>query len=368
MAQYILMQEKITDEEVQKSMRTNFKTLLNSTLSEDMGIDFGSHNTLIYIKDKGIVLDEPSYIALDTRTNEIIEIGTKAYEMLGKNPKFTKILCPVENGVVSDIDLATRMLRTFISKVYKKTVLKPRIMLSVPSDLTDVERHSITEVLRLSGAREVFFINSPIAAAIGSGCDISLSRGMLIANIGGGRSDVSSISLGRSVVGKSIKTAGNTFTDAIIKYIKNTHNINIGYQTAENVKKTIGCAFPMEKLTSMNISGCDAANGFPRFVSVNSEEIRECLMSSISRISDLIKTVITDTPPELISDITDDGILITGGGAMIYGLDMYLKNELGLKVFVTRNMQSCVIDGIGAELSKLDLPEVQGGKFYYAVD
>lgn len=349
-------------------MRTNFKSLLNSTLSEDMGIDFGSHNTLIYIKDKGVVLDEPSYIALDTRTNELIAIGNEAYEMIGKNPKFTKVLCPIENGVVSDIDLATRMLRTFFSKIYKKTVLKPRIMLSVPSDLTDVERHSITEVLRLSGAREVYFINSPIAAAIGAGCDISLSRGMLIANIGAGRSDVSSISLGRSVVGKSIKTAGNTFTEAIIKYVKNTHNINIGYQTAENVKKTIGCAFPMEKITSMNISGCDAANGLPRFISINSEEIRECLSSCLIQVCDLIKTVITDTPPELISDITDDGILITGGGAMLYGLDMYLKNELGLKVFVTENMLSCVIDGIGIELSKLDLSDAQGGKFYYAIN
>ena len=349
-------------------MRINLKTLLNSSLSEDMGIDFGSHNTLIYIKDKGVVLNEPSYIALDTRTNEIIAIGTNAYEMLGKNPKFTKVFSPIENGVVSDIDLATKMMRGFISRVYKKTIIKPRIMLSVPSDLTDVERHSITEVLRLSGARAVYFINSPIAAAIGAGCDISPSRGMLLVNIGAGRSDVSSISLGRSVIGKSIKFAGNSLTEAIIKYVKNTHNINIGYPTAENIKQTVGCAFPMEKIISINISGTDATNGFPRFISINSEEIRDCLMPSLSKISDLIKSVITDTPPELISDITDDGILITGGGAMVYGLDMYLKNELGLKVFLAENMQTCVIDGIGSELSNLDLPDAQGGKFYYAIN
>ncbi len=349
-------------------MGTNFKSLINSTLSEDMGIDFGSHNTLIYILNKGIVLDEPSYIALDTRTNELIATGTKAYEMLGKNPKFTKIVCPLENGVVTDIDLAVRMLSEFIKQVYKKTLLKPRIMASVPSDLTEIERHSITEVLRLSGARAVYLINSPLAAAIGAGCDISIARGMLVANIGAGRSDVSSISLGRSVVGKSINVAGNTFTYDIIRHIRDAHNINIGFPTAESLKKTIGCAYPLEKLTTMNVSGCDKTSGLPRFISINSEEIRECLMPSVMKISSLIKTVIEDTPTELISDITDDGILITGGGAKLMGLDKFLRMDLGLKVYVTENMQGCVVNGLGEELLKLDLPDSQGGKFYYAID
>ncbi len=349
-------------------MRANLKFLINSTLSEDMGIDLGSHNTLIYIQNKGILLNEPSYIALDTRTNELVAIGSEAYEMIGKNPRFTKIICPIENGVVTDIDLAVRMIGEFINIVYKKTLLKPRIMASIPSDLTEIERHSIIEVLRLSGARAVYLIDAPLAAAVGAGCDISLARGMLVANIGAGRCDVSSISLGRAVTKKSIRVAGNTFTHDIIKHMKNTHNINIGYQTAENIKKTIGCAYPLEKIASMNISGCDATSGMPRFISINSEEIRECLMSSVMKISDLIKTVIQDTPPDLISDITDDGILITGGGAMLFGLDKFLRMELGLKVFLADNMQGCVINGIGSELSKLDLPDAQGGKFYNALD
>ncbi len=349
-------------------MRINFSYLINSTLSEDIGIDLGSFMTSIYIQNKGIVLKEPSYIALDTRTNEVVSVGTQAYEMIGKNPPCIKIVQPIENGVISDIELAVKMLKAFISRVYKQTVLKPRVMACVPSDSTEIERHAIVGVLKDSGAREVYLIDAPLAAAVGAGCDISLARGLLIAHIGAGRCDVSSISLGRSVIGKSINVAGNTFTEEIIKHIKNAHNINIGTLTAEAVKKKIGCAYPLEKLTTMNISGCDVTSGLPRFISVSSEEIRECLLSSLLKIANIIKTTLKDTPPDLLADILEDGILITGGGGMLYGLDKYLRMELGIKVFVIDDMQDCAIKGIGAELSKLDLTKAQGGKFYYAVD
>lgn len=349
-------------------MNINFGYLINNTLSENVGIDLGSHNISVYIQNKGIVLNEPSYIAIDTRTNEIIALGEQAYLMLGKNPANTKIINPIENGVVSDIEMAVKVLRAYISKVYKKTVLKPRIITSIRSDITDIQRHAIANVLKDVGARAVFALESPLAAAIGAGCDISLARGLFVVHIGAGYSDIASISLGRCVVHKSVDVAGNSLTNDIIKYIRKNHNLNIGFLTAEAIKQKIGCAYSFDKITSFNISGCDASTGLPRFICVTSEEIKDCLAASVLKIANTIKTVLKDTPPELQSDILEDGILLTGGGAMLYGLDKFLRMNLGIKVFVAEEAQNCIINGIGTELVKLDIQNPQGGKSYYAID
>ena len=349
-------------------MSINFGYLINNTLSENVAIDLGTHMTSVYIQNKGIVFNEPSYIAVDTRTNEIIALGEEAYMMLGKNPANTKIINPIENGVVSDIEMTVKMLRAYLSKVYKKTVLKPRIITSIRSDMTEIQRHAIANVLKDVGARTVYTLDAPLSAAIGAGCDISLARGLFIVHIGAGYSDIASISLGQCVVHKSIDTAGNSLTNDIIKYIRKNHNLNIGFLTAEAIKQKIGCAYSFDKITSINVSGCDATSGIPRFISVTSEEIKDCLQASVLKIAATIKSVLKDTPPELQSDILEDGILLTGGGAMLYGLDKFLRMNLEIKVFSAENMQDCVINGIGAELTKLDLPNAQGGKFYHAAD
>lgn len=345
----------------------NINYLLNNTFSNDIAIDIGTDNTLIYVNGKGLVLKEPSYVAYDEKTGEIQEVGTKAKEMLGKNPQGIKVLKPINMGVIADIELATKMIKEFISSIYNKTILKPRIIASVCAGSTQVEQRAICDVLKSVGAREVYLIDEPLAAASGAGCDISLARGMLIADIGGGRCDVASISLGHTVIGKSITTAGESFTDEIVKYIKKKYNINIGPLTAENIKTQIGCAYPFELMKTMEVYGCDVTSGLPCSVSVNSEEIREVFDVPLKKIAQIIKITLEDTPCELQSDILEDGILLTGGGAKIYGIDKWLRMEMGIKVFVTENMDECVINGVGAELLKLDMPSTSVMKYYYQI-
>lgn len=346
----------------------NISLLINNALSENMAVDLGSHMTSIYVQNKGIVLQEPSYVAIDTRNNEIIALGQEAYDMIGKNPIGTKIIKPIENGVISDIEMTVAMLKAYISRVYKKTVLKPRIVTSVPSDATEVQKHAISNVFRDSGARQVYLLEAPLAAAIGAGCDISLARGMLVIHVGAGSCDVASISLGSSVVHKSINVAGEAFSEDIIRYIRKNHNLNIGYLTAEAIKENIGCAYSFDRIATMNISGCDANTGHPRFITINSEEIKESLAGSVLKITNTIKAVLKDTPPELQADIAEDGILLTGGGAMLCGLDKFLRMNLGIKVFVANDIKNCVINGLGAVLPSFDQPNSQEGNFYYAAE
>lgn len=345
----------------------NINFLLNNTLSTDIGIDIGTETTLIYIAGQGLVLKEPSYIAYDHCSENIAAVGTQAKEMLGKAPQCVKIVKPIANGVISDRDMACKMISRFISSICQKTILKPRVIASVSMDSTQVEQRALCDVLKDAGARDVFLIEEPLAAAAGAGCDISLARGMLIADIGAGSCDVASISLGSAVIGKSITTAGDSFTLEIIKYMKSSYNLEIGILTAEKIKNQIGCAYPFETIQSMSVYGSDITSGLPRSANVSSEEIREILTPLLYRISDIIKTTLEDTPPELQSDILEDGILLTGGGAKLHGIDRWLRMEMGIKVFVTENMEECVINGIGAELSKLDLPGSQTAKYYYSL-
>ena len=361
------MREKLTDRKGEDKMQIKIGTKINSVLSEDIGIDIGSYKTAIYIKEKGIVLNEPSYIAVDEKTNEVVAFGKEAYEMIGKNPPSIRIERPIENGIISDMELAVKLLKIFISKVYNKTLLKPRVIANIPTGSTEIERHAMSEVLKSAGARAVYLLESPIPAALGAGCDISIARGLFVADIGAGKSDVSTISLGRNVVSDSINIAGDAFTNDIIKHIKSAHNLNIGFLTAEAIKKTVGCAYPMEKLTSMSISGCDVTSGLPRFMSISSEEIRDCLMPSLTKIANVIKNTLKNTPTELQTDILEDGILLTGGGAKLSGLDKYLRQELEMKVFVLEDIENYTINGIGKQLMALD-SNVAEEKFYYAAE
>ncbi len=361
------MQENLTDRKGEDKMQIKIGTKINSALSEDIGIDVGSYKTAIYIREKGIVFNEPSYIAIDSKTNEVVAYGEEAYEMIGKNPPSIRIVKPVENGMISDMELAIKLLKIFISKVYNKTLLKPRVIANIPTGSTEIERHAMSEVLKSAGARIVHLIESPVSSALGAGCDVSIARGLFVVDIGAGKSDISTISLGKNVVSNSINVAGDVFTNDIIKHIKTAHNLNIGFLMAEAIKKTIGCAYPMEKLTSMSVSGCDVTSGLPRFMSISSEEIRECLLPSLSKISNVIKNTLKNTPTELQTDILEDGILLTGGGAKLSGLDKYFRQELEMKVFVIDDMENCAIKGIGKQLIALD-SNVAEEKFYYAAE
>ena len=346
-------------------MRINFGTIINSTLSEDIGIDIGSYKTAIYIREKGIVLNEPNYIAVDSKTNEVVSYGQEAFDMIGKNPPLINIVNPIANGIISDMELAIKLLKIFISKVYDKTLIKPRVIANIPTGSTEIERHAMSEVLKSAGARTVYLLESPITSALGSGCDVSIARGLFVVDIGAGTSDISTISLGRNVVSESINVAGNVFTNDIIRHMKSKHNLNIGFLTAEAIKKSIGCAYPMEKPASMSVSGCDVTSGLPRFMNISSEEIRECLLPSLSKITNVIKNTLKNTPTELQKDILEDGILLTGGGAKLSGIDKYLRQELEMKVFVAEDMENCTINGIARQLPTLD-SNVAEEKFYYA--
>ena len=345
----------------------NINFLVNNTLSNDIGIDIGTETTLIYIAGKGIVLKEPSYIAYDVCSDKLEAVGSKAKEMLGKAPSCIKVIKPMANGVISDKDMACKMIGEFIASILQKTILKPRIIASVSMGSTQVEQRALCEGLKEVCARDVYLIEEPLAAAAGAGCDISLARGMLIADIGAGSCDVASISLGNSVIGKSITTAGDAFTNEITQYVKKNYALDIGFLTAENIKKQIGCAYPFESIRTMTVYGSDITNGMPRMISLSSEEIREVFDPLLLQIAEIIKTTLEDTPPELQSDILEDGILLTGGGAKLYGIDRRLRMETEIKVFVTENMEECVINGIGSELAKLDIPNNQTTKFYYSL-
>lgn len=338
---------------------------LNNALSVNMAIDIGTNSTKIFIPQKGLVLDEPSYIACDIHSGEVCAVGAAAKLMYEKAPCTVKVITPIKNGVVANHEMAQKMIRHFIASVCDKTLLKPRVVVSVPADSTDIEKRAVCDILREAGSREIYLIEAPLAAAAGAGCDISLARGMLIAEIGGGRTNAASISLGASVIKKSIPVAGNSMDAEIIKYVRKNHNLVIGSLTAENIKNTIGCVYPFELSKSMTVSGCDSSGGMPRSVILNSEEIREVLTPQVNKIAQLIKEVLEDTPPELQADIMEDGILITGGTAHLYGIEKHLKNELGLKVFITEGTDECVVKGAAGELLKLD--DATQKKFCYPI-
>lgn len=321
--------------------------------STDVGIDLGTANVLIYVKGKGIVIDEPSIVTVKEKTREVISVGEESRRMLGRTPKGIITIRPLKDGVISDYDMAEQMLKHFINKAIGRTYVKPRVGICVPSGVTEVERRAVEDAARLAGARYVTTIEEPIAAAIGAGVDISRPCGNMVIDIGGGTTDIAVISLGGSVVKTSIKIAGDFFDERIISYVKKEYKVQIGLDTAERIKKEIGGVLKREKPAEITVGGRILMNeikekiGLPTRITLNSEEIREAIAEPIDAIIQGIKSVLEVTPPELACDISDRGILLTGGGSMLYGLDELIQKETGIMAYVAEEPLSCVANGTG---------------------
>lgn len=324
--------------------------------SKEIGIDLGTANILIYIKGEGIVLNEPSVVAIDEDTKKVLAVGLEAHEMLGRTPGKVKAIKPMKDGVIADFDLTEAMLNYFIKKVNGKNILsKPRILICCPSNITTVEKNAIKEAAERTGAKRVYIEEEPKVAAVGVGLDISKPSGSMIIDIGGGTTDVAVLSLGSIVTSSSVKIAGNTFDSEITKYIKNKYKLLIGERTAEDLKKKIGTVTGGNKKEKLEVKGRGMVNGLPHTITITSEEIEEALRESINEIVRTIKQVLEITPPELSADIINKGIVLTGGGSMLDGLDILLKKELKVPVFIAESPLTCVAEGTGKMLENLHL-------------
>lgn len=323
--------------------------------SNDLAIDLGTANTLVFVKGKGIVCNEPSVVA--TQRDKVIAVGTEAQKMLGKTPANITAIRPLKDGVIADFDMAGEMLKYFIRKVHnRKSFISPRIAIGVPSAITQVEQRAVRDAAQASGAREIYLIEEPMAAAIGAGLPIGEPSGNMIVDIGGGTTDVAVISLHGVVYSKAVKTGGDKMDEAIVNYIKRQTKILIGERTAELIKRTIGSAYKVDgENKSIDIKGRDLVSGIPKTVTVYEDEIREALSESVAVIINTIKVALENTPPELASDIVDRGIVLAGGGALLRGLDALLKHETGLPVIVAEDPLCAVVNGVGKVLDELDI-------------
>ena len=320
----------------------------------DIGIDLGTATVISYVKGKGIVLREPSVVAVDSNTNEVLAVGREARRMLGRTPGNIVATRPLKDGVISNYTVTEKMLKYFINRVCGRFVFAPRIMICIPSQITEVEKKAVIDAATQAGARKVYLIEEPIAAAIGAGIDISKPCGNMVVDIGGGTTDVAVISLGGSVVSTSLKVAGDKFDEYIVKYIKKKHNIMIGERTAEDLKINIGCVYPKMQDTEMDIRGRDLIDGLPKTVTVYSSEMLEALIEPALMIVDAVHSVLEKTPPELAADISDKGIYMTGGGCLVDGLDKLLQEKTGINVMIAQDAISCVALGTGKALDNLD--------------
>ncbi len=330
-------------------------------INNDVGIDLGTASVLVYVKGKGIVLEEPSVVAMDTNTKQLLAVGEEARRMLGRTPGNIVAIRPLRDGVISDYDMTEKMLRHFLDKVCKKRIFKPRVMICVPSGVTEVEERAVIDAATQAGASKTYLIEEPIAGAIGAGVDISKPSGTMIVDIGGGTTDIAVISLGGIVVSESIKVAGDKFDDAIIKYIRKKHNILIGERTAEQLKINIGCVFARteeEKAIrpeTTEIRGRSLVSGLPKTITITADEMFEAFEEPSMQIVDAVKSVLEQTPPELVGDISEKGIVMTGGGSLIWGLDKLIAHETGIQCEVAENPISCVAIGTGKSLDMLDV-------------
>ena len=323
--------------------------------SQDIGIDLGTASVLVYVKGRGIVLREPSVVAVDQSTGRMLAVGEEARRMLGRTPGNIVAVRPLRDGVISDYNVTERMLRYFLNKVVgKKFFFKPRVVVCVPSGVTEVEKKSVREATEDAGAREVMLIEEPIAAAIGAGIDITKPYGSMIVDIGGGTTDIAVISLGGSVVSDSIKVAGDKFDEAILKFMRKKHNLLIGERTAEELKINIGAAFPRKETIFMEVTGRNLVSGLPKTVSVGSDEMIEALDEPVQAVLEAVHGVLERTPPEIAADIFDRGIVMTGGGALLYGLDMRIQQYTRVPCFVAEDAVSCVAIGTGRALEEAD--------------
>ncbi len=331
-------------------------------MSEDIGIDLGTVNVIAYVKGKGIVLREPSVIAINKKTGETLAIGKEAKKMMGRTPSNISTIMPLKDGVISDFTATLKMLKYYIKKVCGKRLFAPRIMICVPAQVTEVERRAVIDAGVQAGAKKVYLIEEPVAAAMGAGIDISKPSGNLIIDVGGGTTDIAVISICGSVVNTTIKTAGNTFDEAIIKYIKKKYGVLIGEKTAEDLKMEIGCLTPMEEEKKKEISGRDIESGLPRTIEISSNEMIKVLLPQALRIVEAVKSVIEKTPPELVEDISEKGIYMTGGSSLLYGIDTLISNSTGINVMIAQDAISCVALGTGKALDNLDVLDAKTRK------
>ena len=328
-------------------------------LGLDIGIDLGTATVIAYVKGKGIVLREPSVVAVDKTMGEVLAVGKEARRMLGRTPGNIVATRPLRDGVISDYTVTEKMLKYFLKKVTGKGIFAPRVMICIPSRVTEVEKKAVIDAASQAGARKVYLIEEPIAAAIGAGIDISKPCGNMVIDIGGGTTDIAVISLGGSVVSSSIKVAGDKFDEYIIKYIKKKHNVIIGERSAEDLKINVGCVFPKMQLAEMEVRGRDLITGLPKTLVINSNEMLEAMMEPAMLIVDAVRSVLEKTPPELAADISDKGIYMTGGGCLVDGLDKLIKEKTGINVMIAQDTVSCVALGTGKALDTLDTLEAR---------
>lgn len=327
--------------------------------SSDLAIDLGTANTLVYVKGKGIVLSEPSVVAVrkDGRgSNKVLAVGKEAKMMLGRTPGNIVAIRPMKDGVIADFEITETMLRHFIRKVHnRRSLIRPRIIVCVPSGITQVEKRAVRESAESAGAREVFLIEEPMAAAIGAGLPITEPTSNMVLDIGGGTTEVAVISLAGIVYSKSVRVGGDKMDEAILQQIKRKYNLLIGERTAELIKTTIGNAFAGDQVAKMQIKGRDLVSGIPKIIEIDSDEVRESITEQIETILETVKMALEQTPPELAADIVDRGIVLTGGGALLQNLDMLLREETGLPITITEDPLSTVVLGSGKALDSLDI-------------
>ncbi|MBO8151325.1 MAG: rod shape-determining protein [Candidatus Neomarinimicrobiota bacterium] len=326
---------------------------LFNVFTGDLAIDLGTANTLIYVKGKGVVLNEPSIVAQSAHTGEVVAVGKEAKEMLGKTHKDIVTVRPLKDGVIADFEMTDAMIRGFIRKINISRIARPRMVICIPSGITEVEKRAVRDSADRANAREVFLVEEPIAAAIGIGIDISEPVGNIIVDIGGGTTEIAVIALNGIVTKQTIRVAGDEMDEAIIQYFKREHNLLIGERTAEWIKCTVGSAMPIND-TTVSVKGRSLVAGIPKTIEVSSVEIRECLKDTIDLIIDAIKQALESTPPELSSDILDKGIILSGGGALLKGLDQRIRVETGLPVHVAEEPLLSVVRGTGAILENID--------------
>ena len=323
--------------------------------TKDIGIDLGTANTLVFRKGKGIIMREPSVVAVDTRTDTVRYVGQEAKEVIGRTPGSIVAVRPLKDGVIADFDITASMLQIFIKRVFNNSIFaRPRVIICIPSGVTEVERRAVREAAFKAGAKHVWIIEEPMAAAIGAGLPVAEASGSMVVDIGGGTSEGAVISLGGIVAARSVRIGGDALDSAIIQYVKRKYNLLIGERTAEDIKMQIGSAFPFEGEASMNIKGRDLGDGLPKNIMITSEEIREALADPLALVMEAIRITLERTPPELSADIIDHGITLTGGGALLRGLDKLIEKETGMPVYIGEDPLDCVAKGTGKVLESIE--------------
>ena len=323
-------------------------------IAKDIGIDLGTASVLVYVKGKGVVLNEPSVVAMDKTTGKLLKVGTDAQAMLGRTPGNIIAIRPLREGVISDYDMTERMLKEFIHKVAGFSFFKPRVIICVPSGITEVEERAVIDAGIQAGARKVYLIEEPVAAAIGAGIDITQPDGHMVVDIGGGTADIAVISLSGVVESASIKIAGDQLNEAVVKYMRRKHNLLVGERTAEEMKKQIGCVFPKDEEETMDVKGRCLLTGLPKVVTVSSTEMMDAFEEPVERIMEAIHSVLERTPPELWADVSTNGIIMTGGGSLVYGFDKLVSARTGIHTTVAEDAISCVVLGTGKSLDSLN--------------